>query len=88
MQVDLSGFERFVPEPKSNDGTVDPGLQKFHGGAMPEHMWRYAFSRKRGMEPACGRHVFREHGLHCVWAETPTPYVGKQCLRVAPVLFS
>jgi len=76
VQVNLSGFERFVSEPKGNDGTINSGLQKLHSSAMPEHMWRYAFSREGRVESACGYHVFRKHSLHCVWTETPTICVG------------
>ena len=31
IQVDLGGFDRFMPEPNGDHGSIDAGLQHFHG---------------------------------------------------------
>ncbi len=39
MEILLRRFDRFMPEPKCNDGEVDTVLQERHGGGMAQGMW-------------------------------------------------
>ena len=44
VQIDLRGVHGFVPEPQSDDRTVDTAVQERHRRAVAQHMRRDAFA--------------------------------------------
>jgi site-specific recombinase XerD len=40
FQINLGGFDRFMPEPQGNHGSIHTGLQQLHGHGVPQAMDR------------------------------------------------
>jgi hypothetical protein len=78
VQIDLSGFDGFVPQPKRNQGTIDAGQQKFHRCSVTEHMWRNAFLSERRADFSRGSGVFRHQILNSVRAKRTATLSWKQ----------
>ena len=77
MQMDLRGFRAFVPEPKSNHGTTDPGAEQIHGQGVSQRVGTdpLVIERRAGMR--CHFAVFPHDALDSVAAEA-TPAVGRE----------
>ena len=40
IKIDLSRFNRLVPQPKRNHSSINPSLEQLHGGCLAQYVWR------------------------------------------------
>ena len=86
IEIDLSGFHRFVAQPKCNHGAIHAGLKQFHRGGVPQDMRGYALlSQGSAVFPRLG-HVTREQVLNAISAQGSTSCTGEQRFGISSPL--
>src|SRR4030095_4349383 len=88
VQVHLSCFHRFVPEPEGNDGAVNAMLQKVHGCGMSKDMRRNFFGFEGGASRWGNVGLFSDETLDRIPAKSPAADAGKDWLFGLTVPFS
>src|SRR2546425_9931611 len=78
LQINLSGFPRFMAEPQRNDRAIDACLEQVHGRGVPQAVYAHALVRQRRTRARRGLPVFVQHVLHAVNRETAARGAGKE----------
>ena len=87
IEIDLSGFYRFMAQPKSNHGAIHAGLKQFHRGGVPQDMRGYALlSQGSAVFPRL-RDVAREQVLNAISAQGSTTGTWEQRFGIFSPLF-
>lgn len=77
IEIDLSGFNRLMAEPKSNHRAIHPSLEQFHGRGVPKDMRGYALLSQGSAVFSRLRHVACEQVLNTISAQGSTTRTGE-----------
>jgi ribosomal protein S27AE len=77
LEIDLRGFHRLVPQPKSDNRPIDTRLQQPHGHRVPEDMRGHVFLPQRRARLAGERHVLGQQIGDSIRAEAPAAGIGE-----------
>ena len=86
IQVDLSSFDRFMPEPNRDHGAIDAGLQQLHGCGVSKNMRTNVFISERRTYLLRSLSVFGHEMLNRVGTESSASRTREQETRCHPFL--
>ncbi len=81
VQIDLSGLNRFVPEPECDHGAVVAGLEELDGGSVAQDVRGYVLVDESRALVASGSGMLFDEPLDSVAAEGAAATAGEQRLR-------
>ncbi len=81
VQIDLSGLNRFVPEPEGDHAAVVAGLEELDGGSVSQDVWGYVLVDESRALLASGSGMFFDEPLDSVATEDAATTAGEQRLR-------
>jgi len=78
MKINLRRVHSFVPEPQSDDGTINAALEQIHRRAVSQDVRGDSFVFQRRTLLARSGHMFGEQILNSVSAQRFAAHVGKE----------
>ena len=81
VEIDLSGLNRFVPEPECDHTAVVAGLEELDGGGVAQDVGGYVLFDESGALLASGSGMLFDEPLDSVATEDAATTAGEQRLR-------